>query len=297
MKWQLIMCLSVAATLASTQSDPALALDKGFTEPLKLMGGKFRSTEAGDMTGFFLSVALVVIAAIAFTRYYNRREARRIAAAMEKRSKRSRKPSFVQRAAALGFKATEMRNLRKIAQRISPKMPATLLTTESGRKYLKADMAKRIRRQEREIEMLRGMLRKLDEMNARTFRERETARVDAEVPIWLVEKVPDDDPAGDENHLINLEPVTGTLLNLGEGGAAVRVYAPLTAGDLVEFWSSDSQIWLSPIRSGVVEVERSEDEQKPTAHLHFLDPPLTEIRKAIQQIRSLENPDTVLSQA
>jgi hypothetical protein len=129
------------------------------------------------------------------------------------------------------------------------------------------------------------MLGRLDANVSAAFHDREGVRLEVDIPIWLVKKAPGECPV-DDDVVVDIVPVTGKLLDLSEGGAAVSADMPLVAGDLLEFWSADSQIWLPPTKAGVVSLE--EEEGDDHVHLHFLDPPLTEIRKAILEIRRLE---------
>ena len=259
------------------------ALDKGYEPVLDLMGSEFRRTDAGELTLFFVIALTVVVALILFARYYEARQMR-AAAAPRARRPRTAVRNFKQQAATLGLRLMETRNLFRIASKLSPKSPQTLLSSRTGRKYLVADLGKRIQRRERELSMLRGILNKLEDWGDRMVVDRETARVDTDLPIWIVKKVNEDGAAGDA--VVNLEPVPGRLLDLSAGGAAVTADVGFRVGELVEFWSADTQVWIPPTAAGVVHVDEAEEGSgsPPPVHLHFLNAPITEIRRAVREI-------------
>ncbi len=258
------------------------ALDKGHADVFKMMGGTVRSSSAEDMTWIFVSALAFVIATAVGVYYYNRSQARKaVASEAPRREKETR--TFVQLAESLGFKTTEIHNLKRIAARLSPKHPDTLLSHKPGREYLVKDLVRRVRRREREIDMLESMVGKLQRAAEGVQQSRDTVRVDADIPVWLVSKTQHDSVVDEGEELVNIEPVAGRLLDLSEGGAAVSADLPLSPGDRVEFWSADTQIWIPPIPAGVLDVEKRRSSVS-VAHLHFLDPPLHEIRSAIRDI-------------
>ena len=124
-------------------------------------------------------------------------------------------------------------------------------------------------------------------MRGRSIQEREGNRVETNMPIWVVKKLgrsatdPLEEPAE-----INpaLQPNQGRLLDISEGGAAVMVDVPADPGDLVDFWSGDPNILLSPTTAVVVQVEHDPEHDSPIRHLHLLDPPESELRAAIYEI-------------
>lgn len=140
--------------------------------------------------------------------------------------------------------------------------------------------------------MLEGILERLGTSTDLSYHDREGERVETDVAIWLVNKVPGDSPVDDQEVVVDIVPVSGRLLDLSEGGAAISADVHLAAGDLIEFWSADSQIWLPPIQCGVVDSDGKdgEDDEDGEAHvhLHFLNPPVSDVRKAIMAIRRLE---------
>lgn len=135
--------------------------------------------------------------------------------------------AFAQRATGLGFKLGESRTLEKIATRLVPKSPQNLLTTSTGLDYLMADLQKRAERRRKEIDMLEKLHARLTTLRQQDVHERESIRVEADMPIWVVEKK---DPSQAELTLVedeedletgfdNLESVTGRLIDISEGGA------------------------------------------------------------------------------
>jgi hypothetical protein len=136
--------------------------------------------------------------------------------------------------------------------------------------------------------MLRGILSKLENWDDLVVVDRETARMDTDLPIWIVKKVSEDSASGDSDKevIVNLEPVTGRLLNLSEGSVAVTADGRRSRrwGDLVESWSTDTQVWIPLVAAGVVQVDGAEEGSPALAHLYFLDTPVTEIRRAEREI-------------
>lgn len=199
---------------------------------------------------------------------------------------------FVQRAAGLGFRLGESRTLERIATRLAPKSPHNLLTTSTGLDYLMADLQKRVTRRRKEVDILERIHAKLRKLRQQDVHERGSIRVEADMPIWVMEKkdpsqaepVLVEDEEEEETDFDNLESVAGRLLDISEGGAAIRVDLPAKSGDRLDFWSADSRIVLSTLTAGVVSVEKEED-KAPVLHLHFIDPDLRELRMAMADIK------------
>lgn len=256
---------------------------------IRVMGGSIRDT--GDVTWFLIAAIAVVLFAVLFHRVYTRRTAP--LSRTRKRPAPAPRREFAELAGAMGFRHIEVRNLRRIARRVARGGdPANLLTTESGRRYLTADLRRRVKRRQQEVAMLEGILERLGTSTDLSYHDREGERVETDVAIWLVNKVPGDSPVDDQEVVVDIVPVSGRLLDLSEGGAAISADVHLAAGDLIEFWSADSQIWLPPIQCGVVDSDGKdgEDDEDGEAHvhLHFLNPPVSDVRKAIMAIRRLE---------
>lgn len=264
---------------------PSVAVEKGYGEAWSAMGSKIRASDSGDTAVFFASAFAVVVAIVVLARLYNRRQVR-IAATARAPAAGDPSQGFRKQAVALGFRAGELRTLRQIAGRLAPRSPGTLLANRSGRENLVNDLGKRIRRRQRELDLLNSMLGKLEVAGEDHYHARDTIRVEANIPIWFVQKLQADDPAeGGDEGLVNMEPVSGRLVDLSEGGAAVAVDLPLSPGEMIEFWSADTQIWIPPLSAGVVNIDEAVDETGPVAHVHFLDPPLADIRRAMQDIQ------------
>jgi len=265
-----------------------LAAGRGQGDVLGIMGRQIRSSDTGDTTLFFLTAFAVIIVVLIASRLYT--------SAQSRRAKGTRSPAgkekvqdFKEKAVALGFKAGEIPSLQKIATRLSPKSPGSLLETTAGREYLISDVTKRTRRREREVTMLQSMLDRLEQSRKGHHQSRDTVRVDADLAIWFVQKMPANGPLeegeGEEEALLNAEPVSGRLIDLSEGGAAVTVDLPLSAGEMVEFWSADTKIWIPPLAGTVISLDDADPDAGPIAHLHFPQPDLSEIRRAMQDIQ------------
>ena len=269
---------------------PLLAAARGQGDILGIMGREIRSSDSGDTTLFFIVGFGVIIAVLIASRLYAAAQARRAKAAKVPEGK-AKAQDFKEQAVALGFKAGEIPSLQKIATRLSPKSPGSLLTTSAGREYLISDVSKRARRREREITMLQSMLERLEQSRKGHHQSRDTVRVDADLAIWLVQKMSanapldEGDGEGEEEGLLNAEPVSGRLIDLSEGGAAVTIDLPLSVGDTVEFWSADTRIWVPPLAAEVISLDDASAEAGSTAHLRFSQPDLSEIRRAMQDIQ------------
>ena len=135
-------------------------------------------------------------------------------------------------------------------------------------------------------------------MREQDIHEREYPRVEADLAIWVVKKTrgaatgmvalveDEEEQEGEVDVFENLESVAGRLLDISEGGAAIRVDLDVQKGDAVEFWSADNRIVLSELTAGVVSVNSRDDGESPTLHLHFIDPDLRELRLAIADIKA-----------
>ena len=91
--------------------------------------------------------------------------------------------------------------------------------------------------------------------------------------------------AGDEEEWQDeVEQVDGYLLDLSEGGAALCANElKMAAGDPLEFWSADAEVWLAPTAARVLREEQTKD--GTIFHLQFLDPPNEELRAAIRALQ------------
>ena len=199
---------------------------------------------------------------------------------------RANQNRFKARAQAMGFRMKESKILIQIAAKVAPHKPETMLGS-NGREYLYKDLEKRVRTREREIAVLRDVQRKLENMRGRHIQERESNRVESNIPVWVVKKLgrsATDSLEEPEGINPDLRPNQGRLLDISEGGAAVVVDVPADPGDLVDFWSGDPNILLSPITAVVVQVKHDPDHDSPIRHLHFLDPPESELRAALYEI-------------
>lgn len=187
--------------------------------------------------------------------------------------------AFSHLAAATELRRMETRNPYRSASHLSPGSPPTLLPSPDGRRYLAQDLLRRTGRRRREA----------------AVHARLGVRVPADLPVLIAKKVEPEVAAtgkGEET-AVALGPVGGRLLDLSEGGAAPRTALPLAAGELVEFWSTDEGVWLSPLSSGVVDVEEGADggaqgSGEAVVDVHFLAPPLSDLRRAIADLQRRE---------
>jgi hypothetical protein len=98
-------------------------------------------------------------------------------------------------------------------------------------------------------------------------------RVEADMRIWVAKKLQHTLAEDEENEE-------------GEGGAALRSNLEVERGDMIEFWSADPDIVLSPVTAIIVDVKSREEGSEDMLHLHFMDPPLGEVRSAIYALQS-----------
>ena len=196
---------------------------------------------------------------------------------------------FGERAEAMGFRFKESKLLIQIASKVAPHKPETLLNSANGREHLYKDLEKRARIREREVAVIRDVQRKLENMRGGDIQEREAKRIESNMPVWVVRKIgrsasdPEALEAPEEDGP-ELKPSQGRLVDIGEGGAAVKVAIEVDSGDLVDLWSGDPNVLLSPTTAVVVQVKRDDDTDEHICHLSFLDPPLSELRAALYEI-------------
>ena len=207
----------------------------------------------------------------------------------KKRQQTPEDTGFGERAESMGFRAKESKLLIQIATKVAPHKPQTLLNTANGREHLYKDLEKRARVREREVAVIRDVQRKLENMRGRDITERESKRIESNMPVWVVRKIgrsasdPDALEAPEEEGA-ELKPSQGRLVDIGEGGAAVKVEIEADAGDLVDVWSGDPNVLLSPTTAVVIQFKRDDDTDERVFHLSFLDPPLSELRAALYEI-------------
>ncbi len=256
---------------------------------------KQHETDLGSAAWLLYVVLAAIILIPGFYLLKSRNAATRPSkASRQKKAKVSE--DFKQRAAALGFTVGESRTLERIATRLTPKTPHNLLVTGSGQDYLIADLDKRIAQRQREARLLERIKGKIQKMQGRDVHERESIRVEADMPIWVVKKgsqaslepealVEDEEAAEEEEDFFsNIESVSGRLVDISEGGAALRVNLGLKKGDRLTFWSADNQIVLAELTGGVITVN-TDGGETPMIHVYFIDPDLRELRLALADIR------------
>ena len=263
---------------------------------LHAQGGyvKFGQSDLGDYA-WLLYIVLAAIVIIPGYYLIKGQAASHRPSKATKQKKAKVSEDFKRRAAALGFTAGESRTLERIATRLTPKTPHNLLITGTGQEYLMSDLDKRISRRQREARLLERIKTKIEKMRGRDVHERESVRVEADMPIWVLKKggpppdepealVEDEEAIEEEDFFANLESVSGRLLDISEGGAAIRVDLGLQKGDKVTFWSADNQIVLSELTGGVVSAH-ADGGEAPQVHVYFIDPDLRELRLALADIR------------
>jgi hypothetical protein len=238
-------------------------------------------------TGIGVVVAVVVV--IVLTQIYNRM-ARQRQKVPVKGAQKKKGGNFKKQAAKLGFKIAEIKTMRILAAKIAPQDPDSLLSTDAGRERLSADVWERIQKREREVKLLQGIQEKLKLMRDNLLHERATVRVETDLAVWIVKKADvEEEPEAvedvEEELFTDVEQVSGKLVDLSEGGAAVTAELEAKTDDLVELWSADADIWIPPITAGVLNVQKGKGGKSPIFHLHFIDPPLMELRAAIQTLQ------------
>ena len=243
--------------------------------------------QSGVNVNLLVVVLVVVVVGIAVLALVYNVISRARRKAPVKVAQQKKKVNFQKHAAKLGFKIAEIKTMRLIANKITPQDPDSLLTTDAGRERLTADIWARIRRREREIEFLRRIQDKLTLMRERGLQERATIRVETDLSVWIVKKTDAElVEAEEEGDLFtDVEQIGGKLLDLSEGGAAVTADLDAGMNDLVELWSADVEIWIPPVTAGVLQIQRSSAGKNPIFHLHFIDPPLSELRIALQALQ------------
>jgi hypothetical protein len=209
----------------------------------------------------------------------------------------SRSDAFLVRAESLGFRRSEAKTVERIARRLAPKSPLNLLNSSQGREYLISDLERRIASREREVKTLGRLKERLAALRESDVHERNSVRVEAGITVWVSKRgltnqelaalVDDEDEAEGEGMFANLDSVSGRLLDISEGGAAIEVDMEIVRGDQVQFWSGDPKILLGETSAGVISTEQTDTAR--ILHVHFIDPNLRDLRSAILQLRGEED--------
>ncbi|MEW6749650.1 MAG: PilZ domain-containing protein [Candidatus Latescibacterota bacterium] len=250
-------------------------------------GGYLKFTPTAGMGNFALILAIVggALVLLLVLRMVGHFVGGRAQPAPRAAAPRRVSADFGQQASRLGFRVAEIKTLRLVTARLAPQDADLLLASEQGRERLAGYIEKRLRRRERELEHLRGILAKLRLIRDQGIRERATVRVEANLPVWIVRKADTAEAAEDEEDVYaDVEQVSGRMLDVSEGGAAVAAELDAQPADLVELWSADADIWIPPVTASVLQVQR-QGVDIPVFHLHFLDPPVGELRAAIQALQ------------
>ena len=187
---------------------------------------------------------------------------------------------FRHRALSLGFRLAETKTLKNLATKLMPRMPEHLLTSADGRQVLRDDIARRIQRRQREIEALTTIHQRLEKMDEHA-EERKAVRVPTNLNVHIVKEMAPTNEV-DPNTAAR---VPGQLLNISEGGAAIRTALEIDPLELVHFWLADAPVPLPQLKVGVVDVVDGEEENPPTLQLYFIAPPLQQLRALICQLQ------------
>ena len=107
----------------------------------------------------------------------------------KKREQTPEETGFGERAETMGFRVKESKLLIQIAAKVAPHKPESLLNTANGREHLYKDLEKRARVREREVAVIRDVQRKLENMRGRDITERESKRIESNMPVWVVRKI------------------------------------------------------------------------------------------------------------
>jgi hypothetical protein len=250
----------------------------------------------GQMQWILLLVGLGIVGVIAL-KFITKTQTERAQKRKRSAVQGSKSQAFLDRAQHLGFRQNEARTVERIARRLAPKASLNLLNSGQGREFLMGDLEKGIVQRGREIKVLGRIKQRLEALRASDVHEREWVRVDANIAVWVSKQgltnqdmaalVDDEDEAEGEGLFANLDSVSGRLLDISEGGAAIDIEMDVGRGDQVQFWSGDPRIVLGETRAGVVSIEKS-DEGTTILHLHFIDPDLRDLRSAILQLKGEE---------
>ena len=253
----------------------------------------------GQMQWILLLVGLGIVGVIAL-KFITKTQTERAQKRKRSAVQGSKSQAFLDRAQHLGFRQNEARTVERIARRLAPKSPLNLLNSGQGREFLMGDLEKGIVQRGREIKLLGRIKQRLEALRDSDVHQREWVRVDANIAVWVSKQgltnqetaalVDDEDEAEGEGLFANLDSVSGRLLDISEGGAAIDIEMDVGRGDQVQFWSGDPRIVLGETRAGVVSIEKS-DEGTTILHLHFIDPDLRALRSAILQLKGEEEDD------
>ena len=268
----LISCLALG--------ESAWAVDKGFSKALKYAELKSTGTH-GDSGELILPVMLGILAVVLVLYFYRRIEEQKHKPQSAKVSPEKRRRNFLKQAQLLGFTKNEARVLIQFAELVTADEPQRLLEGGALRRQLVGDVSDRIRRRQREIEVMGSLLDKVGRMEQQDIRERDDVRVQAEIALWIIAKNSTEDP--EDDFADGAEQIAGRLVDLSTGGAAIRADLTVEEGALLEFWSADPHVWLPPTSGRVLHVDREDETQ--LLNLRFVDEASDELREAIVELQ------------
>jgi hypothetical protein len=130
--------------------------------------------------------ALLVVASLAWRRLKgsldrHRRKQGRPGPKVRRDPEARPEAEFRARASRLGIQGRELQKLTRIALRLAPQAPSSLLATRAGREYLIAILRRRATRRKREIAVLKNIRRRLRQLGGHDLHKRHTRRVETGV--------------------------------------------------------------------------------------------------------------------
>ena len=143
--------------------------------------------------------------------------------------------NFHYQATAHGFQGTETKLLARIAGNVPANMSSDLLESDTGREYLLSNLEKRINRRQREIQLIRRIQTKLEKMGTNELTPRANVRIETDMRIWVAKKLQGAMVAEEdgEDVFIEVEPISGRLQDISEGGAALTADLAVAPRDTV----------------------------------------------------------------
>ena len=114
-------------------------------------------------------------------------------------------------------------------------MSSDLLESVTGREYLLNNLEKRINRRQREIQLIRRIQTKLEKMGTNELIPRANVRIETDMRIWVAKKLQGATVAEEDSEdvFIEVEPISGRLQDISEGGAALTADLAVAPRDTV----------------------------------------------------------------
>lgn len=156
---------------------PAAAIDESYRDLLRGIASGMRHTRTELPTWFYVGAVVVLVAAVAIARHDAQRRLPRTV--RRARAGGHRRRSFAEHAAAMGRRRMEMRNLYRIASRLSPGSPDLLLTSADGHQYLAQGLARQARWRHKEVALLERLIDRLGVAGQVALHDRAGVRIAA----------------------------------------------------------------------------------------------------------------------